>query len=144
MSKPEKAVLIATLLLLAAMFNGCAQVRKVTYPADFVYLDESLVQTAMLRMSLAIRGIDQIVSREKTLSPVDRQRIREHLTSIDEITESLGAGDMVTNHLLIDEHIDEFKREVRQAIRNANATPPDFYDASRLSGNCVGCHRYRN
>jgi hypothetical protein len=129
---------------MATMLNGCAQVRKVTYPDDFVYLDESLVQTAMLRMSLAIRGIDQIMIQGESLNLVDGQRIRQHLSTIDEVTDSLGAGDRVTNHLLIDEHIDEFKREVRQAIRNANATPPDYYAAGRLSGNCVGCHRYRN
>lgn len=144
MSKPQRAVLIATLLFMATMLHGCAQIRKVTYPDDFVYLDESLVQTAMLRMSLAIRGIDKIMSQGEPISFADQQRIRDLLSTIDEVTDSLGAGDMVTNHLLIDEHIDEFKSEVRQAIRNANTTTPDFYAAGRLSSNCVGCHRYRN
>lgn len=144
MSKQQRAVSIAMLVFIAVMLNGCAQIRKITYPDDFVYLDESLVQTAMLRMSIAIRGIDQIMIQGEPLNLVDGQRIRQHLSTIDGITDTLGAGDRVTNHLLIDEHIDEFKGEVRQAIRNANATPPSFYAAGRLSSNCAGCHRYRN
>ena len=143
MPKFKRVNSMVTVLFLAIMLNACAQIRKVTYPDDFVYLDESLVQTAMLRMSLAIRGIDQIMSREQAPSFVEKQRIREYLSTIDEVTGSLAAGEMVTNHLLIDEHIDEFRSEVRRAIRMANETPPSFYAAARLSGNCVGCHRYR-
>ena len=144
MSKSERAASFFLLLLLSVMLSGCAQVRKVTYPDDFVYLDHSLVKTAMLRMSLAIRGIDKIMAQEEPLSFDNQQRVRQLLSTIDEVTDSLGSGNMVTNHLLIDEHIDEFKSEVRNAVRTANATPPSFYAAGRLSGNCVGCHRYRN
>lgn len=130
--------------LLSVLLAGCAQVRKVTYPRDFVYLDQSLVQTAMQRMSLAIRNIDQIMIRGEPVSPVDQQRIRQSLATIDEVSDSLGPGNLQTNHLLIDEHIDDFKREVRNAVRTANATPPSFYPAARLSASCFGCHRYRH
>lgn len=144
MSKPNRVVSLVAVVLLSIVVTGCAQVRKLTYPDDFVYLDHSLIQTSMLRLSLAIRGVDEIMIQGEPLSQVNQRRVRDLLSTIDEITDSLGAGNAVTNHLVIDTHIDEFKREVRNAIRTAESTPPSFYAAGRLSSNCAGCHRYRN
>lgn len=143
MSKPNRVVSLVAVVLLSIVVTGCAQVRKLTYPDDFVYLDHSLIQTSMLRLSLAIRGVDEIMIQGEPLSQVNQRRVRDLLSTIDEITDSLGAGNAVTNHLVIDTHIDEFKREVRNAIRTAESTPPSFYAAGRLSSNCAGCHRYR-
>ena len=134
---------IVILLSSAALIAGCAQVRQVTYPTDFVYLDHSLVRTSMLRLSLAIRRVDEILVQGEPLNEADQQQVKQLLTTIDEVTDSLGPGNLTTNHLLIDTHIDDFKREIRNAIRTANASPPSFYAAGRLSANCVACHRYR-
>lgn len=144
MVKMSKAISLITVLFVSVLVAGCAQVRKVTYPQDFVYLDQSLVQTSMLRLSLAIRQIDEIMMQGEPLGRPDQQRLKDLLSTIDEVTDSLGSGSQVTNHLLIDAHIDEFKREVRYAVRTANSTPPSFYAAGRLSSNCIGCHRYRH
>lgn len=132
------------IILVSILVTGCAQVRKVTYPNQFVYLDHTLVQTTMLRISLAMRSIDETLVRGEPFSHADQQRIKQRLTAIDELTDRLATGSLVTNHLVIDEHIDDFKNEVRNAIRTANASPPDFYAAGRLSANCNGCHRYRS
>lgn len=143
MPKAARVSSIVTLLLAFALVTACTQVRQLTYPRDFVYLDHSLVQTAMLRLSLAIRKVDQIMIQGEPLSQANQRRVKDLLSTIDVVTDSLGPGNMVTNHLLIDERIDEFKREVRNALRTANSTPPSFYAAGRLSANCAGCHRYR-
>jgi len=143
MPKAARVGSIVTLLLASALVTACTQIRQLTYPRDFVYLDQSLVQTAMLRLSLAIRNVDQIMIQGEPLSQANQQRVKDLLSTIDEVTDSLGPGNRVTNHLLIDSRIDEFKREIRNAIRTANSTPPSFFAAGRLSANCIGCHRYR-
>ncbi len=143
MAKATRVISIATLILISILVTACTQVRQLTYPRDFVYLDHSLVQTSMLRLSLAIRNVDQIMIQGEPLNQANQQRVKDLLSTIDELTDSLGPGNMITNHLIIDSHIDDFKREVRSAIRAANLTPPSFYAAGRLSANCIGCHRYR-
>jgi hypothetical protein len=137
-------VSIFLIIITFSLIVGCAQIRKVTYPSDFVYLDHNLVQTAMLRISLAMRMVDETLMRGEPLNESDQQRVKKALSTIDKVTDRLATGNLVTNHLVIDEHIDDFKREVRNAIRTANSNPPNFYAATRLSANCVGCHRYRN
>ena len=132
------------IILVSSLITGCAQIRKVTYPSNFVYLDHSLVQTTMLRISLAMRSVDETLMGGEPISDADQQLIKQRLSAIDELSDKLATGSLVTNHLVIDDHIDDFKREVRNAIRTANASPPNFYAAGRLSTNCNGCHRYRN
>ncbi|MCP4186734.1 MAG: hypothetical protein GY763_03930 [Gammaproteobacteria bacterium] len=136
-------VLCALLSLIFISTAGCTQFRKLTYPQDFVYLDQSQVQTSMLRMSLAMRRIDETLIGQNQPSSADQQRVIDDLNTIDEITDKLGSGNQVTNHLIIDQHIDQFKREVRNALRTATSEPPSFYAAGRLSASCIGCHRYR-
>jgi hypothetical protein len=140
----NKKISIVLIMLISSLIAGCAQIRKVTYPSDFVYLDHNLVKTSMLRISLAMRLVDETLMYGEPLNDADQQRVRKALSTIDEVSDRLATGNLVTNHLVIDDHIDDFKREVRNAVRTANSTPPNFYAATRLSSNCVGCHRYRN
>jgi hypothetical protein len=57
--------------------------------------------------------------------------------------EKLGAGSVETNHLLIDDRIDQFKSDVDIALRDTSADPPNYYSLGRLYGSCVACHQYR-
>jgi len=132
------------LVMLVILTAACATIRKVTYPPDFIYLDSSQVQTSMLRMSLAMRRIDEILASQVLPAYADQQRILESLNTIDEMADSLDTGGHPTNHLLLDENLTQFKIEVRNALRTASADPPQFYAAGRLSAHCTGCHRFRN
>jgi hypothetical protein len=123
---------------------GCAQIRKVTYPDDFVYLDQKQVRSKMLLMSFYLRQVDEILLEDSTVSSAQQERIIKLLSSIDSTVDSLGAGNVSTNHLLIDEHIDDFKSEVTVALRDARSDPPNYYALGRLSGGCVACHKYRD
>lgn len=126
------------------ILSSCAQIRKVTYPSDFVYLDDSQVKTSMLRISLAMRNIDNLLLREPDISVEKQRRILESLNTIDAITDTLSVAERDTNHLLIERYMQEFKQNINNAIYSAKAEPPNFYAAAQLSANCIGCHRYRN
>ena len=128
----------------AGLLIGCAQIRKVTYPDDFVYLEQKQVTNKMVLMSSYMRRIDEILAEDSTVSSAQQEQIIKILTSIDETVDSLGAGNVRTNHLLIDEHIDEFKTEVTVALRDARSDPPNYFALGRLSGGCVACHKYRD
>jgi len=127
----------------AGLLIGCAHIRKLTYPADFVYLEDKQVTGKMLLMSSYMRQIDEILLEDSTVSSAQQERIVNLLSSIDATVDSLGAGNVRTNHLLIDDHIDEFKTEVLVALRDARSDPPNYYALGRLSGGCVACHKYR-
>ena len=128
----------------AGLLTGCAQIRKATYPDDFVYLEQKQVTSKMVLMSSYMRKIDEILAQDSTVSSAQQEQLIKILSSIDETVDSLGAGNIRTNHLLIDEHIDDFKTEVSLALRGARSDPPNYFALGRLSGGCIACHKYRD
>jgi len=136
-----RLVLIA--LLCAGLVFGCAQIRKATYPDDYVYLDRKQLRSKMALLGLYVRQLDEVLLDSSAVSSIQQQRILDLLGKINDLTAELGSG-VTTNHLVIDDHIDQFKFDVNAAIRNARADPPNYFALGRLTGSCVGCHKYRN
>lgn len=130
-------------LLCAILVPGCAQIRKVTYPSDYVYLEHRQLQSKMALLSLYMRDLDRVLLDDSTVSVDQQQRVLALLNKIKAATDDLG-GNVTTNHRVIDEHIDQFKSDVNTAIADASANPPNYYALGRLSGSCTGCHRYRD
>jgi len=138
----NKLRLMLIALLCVALGFGCAQIRRVTYPPDFVYLERKQLRSKMALLSFYIRQLDEILLDGSTVSSDQQQRILDLLNNIKAATAELGGG-VTTNHLVIDEHIDQFKNDVQAAIFNARSDPPNYFALGRLSGSCSGCHRYR-
>jgi len=130
-------------ILCAGVVFGCAQIRKVTYPRDFVYLEQKQLRSKMALLSFYLRQVDVILLDESTVNGNQQQRVLDLLNNIKDLTDELGGG-ITTNHLVIDDHIDQFKSDVGTAIHNARASPPNYFALGRLAGSCVGCHKYRD
>lgn len=138
-----KVQLLVMVLISAVVLFGCKQVRKATYPTDFVYLEEKQVTNEMIMLSIYMRQIDQILLDQSTISSEQQAKLVQLLSSIEVSVEKLGAGSIETNHLLIDDRIDLFKADVDLALRETSADPPNYYALGRLYGSCVACHQYR-
>lgn len=128
----------------AGLLIGCAQIRKATYPSDFVYLEQNQIRSEMALLSLYMRQIDEILLDDSTVSSEQQGQIIKILSKVDNSVDSLGAGNIRTHHLVLDDHIDQFKSDVNVALRDASSDPPNYFALGRLSGSCVACHKYRN
>ncbi|MDH3689427.1 MAG: hypothetical protein OEU36_08095 [Gammaproteobacteria bacterium] len=124
-------------------FSACAAVRKVTYPPDFSYLSTKQVRTTMGAFASGVARLDMLLSESDDNFAQRREAIILQLKKMEKLSESLGAGYQKTNHLLIDEHIDEFRADVRGARLAAEQEPPSYYLAGRLTGSCTACHMNR-
>lgn len=98
----------------------------------------------MHQLAVSIEKLDSVL-REigNDVSASERERVINQLNSMESIAYNLGAGTQITNHLLLDEHIDQFKGDVISARHSVEAEPPNFYLVGRLSGSCTGCHVLR-
>ena len=128
----------------AGLLTGCAHIRKATYPSDFVYLEQNQIRSEMALLSLYMRQIDEILLDDSTVSSAQQEQVIKILSKIDNSVDSLGAGNIRTNHLVLDDHIDQFKSDVSVALRDASSDPPNYFALGRLSGSCVACHKHRN
>lgn len=111
-----------------------------TYPSDMVYIPDGEVEDAMLRLSRHVWSINDIFDSQEHIAGYNRQRIIELLKNIEDEAYKLGAGARQTNHLLIDENIEEFRADVEKALQAVETDPPNYYLAGRLSGSCLACH----
>ena len=136
--------MLVVTLLVCGLLAGCAQIRKATYPRDYVYLERKQVRSQMALLGMHMRHLDEILLDNSTVGSEQQERILAILNQIDEGTRKLGGAGITTNHLVIDEHLDQFRLDLNQAIDNARADPPNYFALGRLAGSCVGCHRYRN
>ncbi len=142
--------LIATLLL-----AGCVKIRMLTYPAEFTYLDPGSVKGVMHEMALSLSRIDSLVQQSSDTTDASRFQsdILNELETVETLASSLAPGTTdetldgkprpVTNHLLIDEHIDDFIAQIMHARLLAESNPPNYYGAGQLTGSCNACHQVR-
>jgi len=97
----------------------------------------------MALLSFYMRQLDEVLLDQSIGGDDQQQRILGLLNKMNDLMAEFGSG-VTTNHLVIDEHIDQFKIDVNSAIRNARADPPNYFALGRLSGSCAGCHQYRD
>jgi len=128
-------------------FTSCAEIRKVTYPKNFVWLGDAEVKTVMHRFSNSMVRIDEAAQRK---NPGDKVLIIEELEEMIDLAESIMAngsaepgGVIRTNHLLIDEHIGAFLTDLTHAKSQMEIQPESYYLVGNLTGKCSGCHQYR-
>jgi hypothetical protein len=134
---------IAIILLTASGVSGCAQIRKVTYPPNYVYLEHKEVTNTMVLLNLYIRQIDAILSRPEYINGQEQIRVVELLTLIGDKADSLNPGSEGSNHLVFEEHLNDFKSDVYAATFAARKNPPNYYLAGEIFGSCVACHKFR-
>lgn len=138
-------------VLLLALSAGCAQIRLVTYPASFTWLEGDDVRSSMHVMASSLGLINRLVESED-IPGDNREQILGELDTLEATAQSLSAGGPApddgasahtTNHLLIDEHMDDFMESVLLAQIQAQADPPNYYRIGQLTGSCSACHRFR-
>lgn len=143
MDLKQKIVCVCAVATLAAgALAGCTSRKPVTYQSDFKYLWPGEVRNSMGRLADHIRRLDTLLGGG-SVGPEQRERIIDNLRAMENIADSLGAGPEVTNHAFIDDHIDDFRADVRLAREEVEREPPAYYLAGRLAGSCTGCHVLR-
>jgi len=144
---------VASLWIFAMLgLSGCAKIRLVTYPESIVWIDADSVRNAMHSMAASLGAIEQLISSETGVGE-HREKVLDELYTLETTAQSLSASKAsandelvrysTTNHLLIDDHLDEFTESVLMAQLHVQATPPNYYRAGTLVGSCNACHRFR-
>lgn len=151
----DKRVALSILLSFTLLLSGCAKIQLLTYPSEFTYLDADTTKGVMHEMAISLSALDELVQQAARNSDSDRYQplILAQLQNIEALATSVSShatgktleGDdrPVTNHLLIDEHIDDFIGQIMKAKLQTEAEPPNYYGAGQLTGSCNACHRMR-
>ena len=140
----QRMQLFIMALLCAGLMFGCDQIRKVTYPDDYVYLEKKQVSSKMALLNYYMIKIDEILLEDSTINSDQQVRIVDILMSMGDTVDSLEtSGDARTSHLVIDDNIGKFRSDLNLALNNVRADPPNYFALGKLRGSCAACHQYR-
>ncbi|MGK0280571.1 MAG: hypothetical protein ACI82O_000100, partial [Patiriisocius sp.] len=141
--------------LLTAVLIRCGQIRLLTYPGEFVWLEDEYVKGTMQEMATRMVTLQSLIeapiisgrksNHQEILNEMDL--LEEFAISISPKTSGVSVSAYselpATNHLLIDLHIDDFIDEIMKSRTLAEFTPPNYSGIGQLVGNCNACHRQR-
>jgi hypothetical protein len=128
------------ILTIAACNDMAASIRQVTYPPDFKYVSTEELRTRMHRLGNQLRQLDDALVTDGLRQP-DQQKVVAILREIQQIGNSLQAGDAGASHPFLGDAMNNFVTDVGQARIAASQYPPRYYLAGRVSGACMSCHR---
>lgn len=136
-----KKLLVALALIIFTLgVFACSNLRKVTYPPSFVYIEKKEIQTTMKRFAANILVIEKSLERNAIVNDDDKKIIVASLDDILSSANQLDSGAQRTNHWLVDHNISAFKESVERAKRMILHSPANYYLAGQLSGKCQACH----
>ena len=130
-------------IVLAASIVGCAQIRELTYPKEFTYLEKREVESLMREMSDGIVRLEQLVATASIPDVTQQQKIVAELSSLEKTATRLSGGHTQTNQFVISDHIEQFIIDVGTAKMFANNNPPIYYKAAEITNSCQECHQFR-
>jgi len=133
-------VLLATLIVGGIV--GCSQIRQLTYPEDFTYLEKGQVEGLMREMGDSIAQLGQLVAKTSA-SEINQQQVIASLSELEGITSRIIGGHTETNQLFISEHIEQFVSDVGTAKMFAKTNPPNYAKAREITNSCMECHKLR-
>lgn len=131
------------LVAIPLLLSGCSDLRKLTYPRDFTYIDKTDLHNGMFALSASLAKLDALVSANGPVGKDKQKAVIDELNRLDRIANRIRGKGEHTNHLVIDEHMDQFLGDIDNAKLFAENRPPNYYYAGKLAGSCTACHEYR-
>lgn len=135
--------IILLAVVIVAGIAGCAQIRQLTYPEDFVYLENKEVESLMQNMGDSIERLNLLVTDVSDSDADQQQKIVAELDTIERLAIRLSGGHKQTNQFFIGDHIQKFISEVGTAKMFANSDPPKYNKAREINNSCQQCHQFR-
>ena len=93
-----------------------------------------------IQHAVELQQLDLAMIGEDSRDSMFRQQIVNHLENIERMGSDLRQGDLASRHRFLLSGMTDFLNDVERARMNAEANPPRYYLAGRVSGACTSCH----
>ncbi len=141
LSRTSASVLLV--IVIVASMVACAQIRKLTYPPDFTYLEKREVESLMRQMGEGITRLDQLIAEASKSELNQQQKIIAELSELEKIATRLSGGHTQTNQIVINDHIEQFMADLGTAKMFARINPPNYNKAEQIGSSSHEGHQFR-
>lgn len=126
------------IIVLPLMLSSCGapEMRLVTYPPDFIYIERRELNTVMWQLAASVAALQRALGDAPT-SDIDLDAARAALSELDVAASKLPIA-ATTNHPMLGERAGRFRRDVRLALEHIEGADPSL--ARSVTGACLYCH----
>ena len=117
---------------------GAPEYRRLTYPPDFIYVERRELNTVMWGFASGVAALNRGLEPSPGEAP-DLEAVAVALRQLDAAAARLPIATS-TNHPMLGERADRFRRDIRLALSNVEAPVPDVGLARSVTGACLYCH----
>jgi len=140
-----RTISVVTLAISMMIGTSCmeatAPIRKLTVPPNFHYIPYERVQSSMWMLASEVHRLDELLRTSPDGTNVLVQgEIQSSLRRMAAAVEQIDHPGQTTQHPVLNRNLDRFAERIANAQRGADRTPPNYFQASALSGSCFICH----
>lgn len=141
----SKSLSVVALNVAVTLVASCMQVpqsiQKHTVPPDFYYIPEDRIESSMWMLAAEIHRLDELLRTSRDSTNVGLQReIQRSLRRMAVAVEQIDHPGRTTQHPALNRNLSRFADRIANAQRGVDRTPPNYFQASALSGSCYLCH----
>ena len=137
-------IVLSCAAMLSCTSQFATQMRKVTYPPDFVYTEKRDLRSGMAELAQQLVSLEYALIHmpENTIAAKEAQRnnVLYSLREMQRIASTLKASRTGANHPFMEDYMQEFIATVDKARGAASIENPRYYFAGKVSGACTSCH----
>ena len=139
---------LVTLTSVLACGSGAGTFPQIADPPPFDYVDGAELRSGMHQLAFELQQLDLALLSEEGAGASNNRNMAtsqrdvvNRLRNMERIGGNLREGDLSSTHDFLRSDMNVFLTTVGRARREAEANPPRYYAAGRVSGACVNCHR---
>ena len=141
----QRIVSVLALGIVMALGASCtrvpASIQKHTVPPNFYYVPQDRLESSMWILAAEVRRLNELLrATPDGTNPGVQREVQSSLRRMAAAVEQIDSPGRTTQHPALNRHTNRFAERIAQAQRGANRTPPNYFQASALSGSCFLCH----
>jgi hypothetical protein len=134
-------LVVLGLVFAIACSSTTRSVQSLTYPPDFAYIPPERLQSTMWILAAEVKQLDQLLGQAPAPDDAATQEaVRRSLQRMSVAIEQIDHPGRASQHPALNIHLRRFAERLEQAQRGADRTPPNYFQATALSGSCFLCH----
>lgn len=138
-------VILACIFVVSCNSQIASSMRKMTYPPDFTYTEQSELRSDMAKLAQQMVLLEEALaitpSALDNTQEIQRQKVLLTLRNIGRIAANLRANDSGANHPYMQDYMQEFISKIDAARVAASIATPRYYYAGKIAGGCTNCHK---
>jgi len=133
---------IVALSAVAACSNGTGGAfPQIANPPPFDFVDGANLRSRMHQLAFEVQRLDIALSSGEARDNYAQPAIVESLRNIERLAGVIRSDELSVRHTFLQSDMSRFISTVGRARMSAEANPPRYSDAARVTGACVNCHQ---